>query len=213
MRRDSIGKATTIVCVMTLLVMGMLSVACSGQNLELIAPVVSETLQYGTDDFVLFFSPEVDDNGLVGLRLSITSTLVDAMSIEWRESYFILPNGERSDAITDDVPTSFQMSPTDIYARQTAEVVAIPLSSVSLSKEGWSVAQIEAKEGEELTLHLAVRSDSGDTGQAIAGHDFTFRAIDADEPRRQSAGLSVWLWPALIAGAVGFLLGQLAAEL
>ena len=208
MMRNSIGKAIIAGCAAALMVAIALPRACGGQDRELIAPVSSETLQYRTEDFVIFFSPATEAGSLVGLRLSITSTRVDAMLIEWSESYFILARGERSDAVTNDIPTSFQMSPTDIYARQTVEIVSIPLSNVSLFDEDWSIAEIDMKEGDELTLHLAI----GPAG-ALDAYDFTFR-LDGDEEASASApGAGLPVWSMLLALAAGALVALLVARL
>ena len=128
--------AGAAVCV---LVFATLALCGVGQALDLIAPSESETLQYRTDAFVIFFAAEVGEAGLIGLRFSITNTTGNTLSIDWARSDFVFPSGERSDVITSDIPASFQQLPTQIPIRQTSELVVIPLGNVSYSESGWSI--------------------------------------------------------------------------
>jgi hypothetical protein len=206
--RDSIERPLITGFAVALVVLLAAALGCSGQALELISPDPSGTLQYRTDEFIVFFSPGIGEAGLEGLRLSITNTTGNTMSIDWRESYFILPSGERSDAVTDDIPASFQLGPAQIAIRQTVEIMAIPLCSVAHSEAGWSIGAIEIADSSEITLHLAVEYAGSET---IEGYDFVFHATKpAEEPASQIV-TQLPVWSALLALGVGFLLGLLLA--
>ena len=211
MMRDSAGRASVATVFLLLLIP---TIGCVGQQLELITPVPTDASQYKTDEFLVFFSPAIGEAGLEGLRLSLTNTAGNTLSIDWRASYFILPDGGRSDVITSDIPTSFQQSATQVSIRQTVEIVAIPLSSVSHSESGWAIGPIDIEDGSEFTLHLAVESAGGET---VGEHDFTFRVVEtapmaeAGESAVAEARTAVRLpvWSALLALGIGFLLGLL----
>ena len=206
MMRDLIGKALVVALVAALALLLVPAVGCGAYELELIAPGPVETLQFKTDGFLVFFSPEIGEAGLEGLRLSLTNTSGNTLSIDWSKSYFVLPTGQRSDVVADDVPASFQMNPTQIPIRQTAEIVAIPLCNVSHSESGWSLGPIDVEDGSKFTLHLAVESaGNGGTG----GYDFTFRVSETVPEARPSVRLPVW--SALLALGIGFLFGLLLA--
>jgi len=209
MMRGSGGRLiTTFVC----LFLFTPAIGCVAQQLELIAPSPTATLQYKTDDFLVFFSPATGEEGIEGLHLSLTNTTDNTLSIDWQSSYFVLPDSERSDAITSDIPTSFQQTKTQVSIRQTVENVAIPLSSVSYSESGWSIGAIAAAEGSEFTLHLVLEyvADPA-TGAVVEAHDFTFRVVEAERGTTSDTAVKPPAWSALIALAVGFLLGFLLA--
>ncbi len=204
MMRNSIEKASLVGIAAVAMALGALALGCVAHDLELIAPVVNETLQYRTDEFVIFFSPSAAEAGLEGLRVSITNTTGNTMSIVWEESFFVLPNGDRSDAVASDIPSSFQMLPTQIPIRQTSEVVAVPLSLVSHGEDGWSLGVIDFARDPEFTFHLAVEyTVSG----ARDGYDFAFRATGPIEDGEARLGARLPIWSALLALGMGFLLG------
>ena len=206
MMRDLIGKALVVALAAALALLLVPAVGRGAYELELIAPGPVETLQFKTDGFLVFFSPEMGEAGLEGLRLSLTNTSGNTLSIDWSESHFVLPTGRRSDVVTDDVPASFQMNPTQIPIRQTAEMVAIPLSSVSHSESGWSLGPIDVEDGSEFTLHLAVESAAN---EATDGYDFTFRVSETAPEVEARGGVRLPVWSALLALGIGFLVGLL----
>ncbi len=203
--RDFIGKAS-VAGLAALVLLLVPAIGCGAHEIELIAPGLGETLQYKTDDFLVFFSPVVGEAGLEGLRLALTNTSRTTLSSDWSASYFVLPTGERSDVVTDDVPASFQMNPAQIPIRQTVEIVAIPLRSVSHSESGWSLGPIDVEDGSEFTLHLAVAPAAAET---VEGHDFSFRAVEAVAKAEARADARLPVWSALLALGIGFLLGLL----
>jgi hypothetical protein len=192
----------------TILLLGALALSCSAQELRLVAPVDNATLQYSTDHFVVFFSPAVGGSGLEGLRLSITNTTGNTISIVWADCYFVLSDGTRSDAVTSDVPASFQLSPTQIPIRQTAELVAVPLGTVSHSEAGWTIGAIDLDEGDEFALYLSIDVAEADTAET---HAFVFRAIDTPTETEALPSPRLPMWSALLAFGIGVLLGLLLA--
>lgn len=206
--RDCLGRAIVAALLLLLIIP---AIDCTGQQLQLIAPIPADTPQYRTDQFLVFFSPEIGEVGLEGLRFSLTNTTGNTLSIDWQESYFILPDGGWSDAITSDIPTSFQQSATEVSIRQTVEIVTIPLSNVAHSEHGWTIGVIEEAEGSEFTLHLVMEhaAETG-IGTVTEGYDFTFRVVggETDSP---SIGMNLPVWSAFLALGVGFLLGLLLA--
>lgn len=208
MMRDFIGRAFIAGLAAALTLLLVPAIGCSAIELELIAPGPGETLQYKTDDFLVFFSPKIGEAGLEGLRLSLTNTSGNTLSIDWSESYFVLPTGERSEVVTDDVPASFQMNSTQIPIRQTTEIVVIPLSNVSHSESGWSLGPIDVEDGSEFTLHLAVESAASET---VGEHDFSFRVAETDTETEAQLGVRLPVWSALLALGIGFLLGLFLA--
>jgi len=200
-----------------LAVLAVLSLACAGQDLRLIAPIDNETLQFRTDDFVVFFSPVTGDDGLYGLRLSATNTSGNTITVDWSRSYFVFPGGDQSDAVTEDIPASFQQAPTPIPIRQTAEQVAIPLCNVSHSDAGWHVGSMACDSGDEFGLHLTVTFAGTDR---IESYDFSFRCVEIEPDVRGPGTEPVaenpirWpMWSGILAVgvAIGFLLGRLLA--
>jgi len=210
MIRQSIRRAAAAGLGTLLIVAGVSAMGCVAQEIQLVAPVHNPTLQYSTDDFVIFFSPAVGDAGLEGLRLSITNTTGNTLSIVWAESYFVLPGGIHSDAITRDVPASFQLTPTPIAIRQTGELVVIPLSNVSHAETGWSIGAIELPEGSEFEIHLSITAAETGTTDTYA---FVFQAVDGSSAAAIDAALDARLpiWSALLALGIGLLLGLLIA--
>jgi len=210
MIRHSIQRAALAGVGTLLVILGTFAVGCIAQDLQLVAPVHNATLQYTTDDFVVFFSPAVADEGLEGVRLSVTNTTGNTLSIVWEDCHFILPDGTRSDAITRDVPTSFQLAPTHVPIRQTAELVAIPLSNVSHSETGWSIGAIDLPEGGEFEFLLSIEAAETQTTET---HAFVFRAVDGSEAATTDAPLhgQLPIWSALLALGIGLLLGLLIA--
>lgn len=207
MTRHYVGKGLLIGLGAVACALGTMPLGGTAQQLELVAPVASETLQYRTDDFVLFFAPVGVEGRLEGLRLAITNTAGNAISIDWRQSYFVLPSGDRSEVVTADVPASLQRNPTQVAIRQTVEVVAIPLEHVSYSESGWSIGAIDLPPGGEVALHVAILR----AGQAAAdGHDLTFRLV-GEERTGLLSDSRVPVWSALVALGVGFLFGLLLA--
>jgi len=206
MMRGSIRRALGDGLGVALLV--TVALGCAAQELSLIAPVPSETLQYRTDAFVVFFSPATGSAGLQGLRISLTNTTGNALSIVWKESFFVLPTGDRSDAIRDDVPASLQANPTQVSIRQTAEIVVVPLRNVSYSESGWSIRPIPA-DGGEFTLHLAVEIPAQET---LDGYDFTFRLAEVTAGPEADPASRLPVWSVLLALGIGLLLGLLLAD-
>ena len=206
MMRDFIGRAFISGLAAALFLLLLPAAGCGADELELIAPGPGGTLQFKTDDFLVFFSPEVEEAGLEGLRLSLTNTSGNTLSIDWSESYFVLPTGQRSDVVTDDVPASFQMNPTQIPIRQTTEIVAVPLGNISHSESGWSVGPIDVEDGSEFTLHLAVKSAGNG---ATDGYGFTFRVAEPVPGVGARTDVRLPVWSALLALGIGFLLGLL----
>ncbi len=205
MLRDLHGSRLTACAGAAILTLAVCALSCIGQSLELIAPSASETLQYRTNAFVAFFAPEIGEAGLVGLRLSITNTTGNTLAIDWENSYFDLPSGERSDAVASDIPDSFQRLPTQISIRQTAEIVAIPLGHVSYSESGWSIGVIEAEADAQFTLHLTIEIAEDETAES---YDFAFRVVDADPPV-VAPSPRILSWALLVTLGAGFLLGFL----
>ena len=206
MLRDSVARLLFGCAVAVLGIACLAGHVAVAQQLELIAPTQNKTLQAVSDAFVVFFSPERGDSGLEGLRISLTNTTGNTLSIDWTASRFTLPGGEESAVITDDIPDSLQLIPTQIAIRQTVELVVIPLSNVSHSEAGWSTRPIDTSADGELTLHLALQEAQQ---EAPTLHDFTFRVVEplaqTAEPRVASTSL---LWAVLALG-VGLALGAL----
>jgi len=184
------------------------TVGGAGQELRLVAPAPSDTLQYSTDAFIVFFSPTLGEDGLEGLRFSITNTSGTSISIDWKSSYYVLPSGQRSDVITADIPSSFQRLSTQVAIRQTAEIVAIPLSNMSYSESGWSTAAIAFTRAQELTFHLVVTEAAE---RDPVGYDFVFQILEATDGAGGPSDPRWPIWTAVVALAVGFVLGLLFA--
>jgi len=213
MIRQPMGR-TAAAC---LAAFAVLSLACAGQDLRLIAPIDNDSLQFRTDDFVVFFSPVTGDDGLYGLRLSVTNTSGNTIAIDWSRSYFVSSGGDQSDAVTQDVPASFQQAPTPIPIRQTSEQVAIPLCNVSHSDAGWHVGSMACDGGDEFGLHLTLTFAGTDR---IESYDFSFRCVEIEPDAPESGTEAVaenpirWLMGSGILAvgvAIGFLLGRLLA--
>lgn len=138
----------------------------------------------------------------------MTNTSGTSISIDWESSYFVLPSGRRSDAIAADIPASLQRLPTLVAIRQTREIVAVPLSNVSYTGSGWSTAAIASAAGQELTFHLSVTEAAGPDP---VGHDFVFQILEATDDGGGPSDRRWPVWSAVVALAVGFVLGLLLA--